>query len=213
MGFDRGVPVPQSIRSCPRQVVRFRVASGSPEHAVLTRNLIPVDAATLSGKANSTDMEPAPNSSTSKPASTATKRLRSRVSNGKKAFVEGDGRSPWARRWRDLIESHVADLGGVSVLSEAQRSLIKRASTIEIELEQIEGRLSLGRAADLGEYATAASHLRRIFETLGITRVPRLVDGVTINNNNELQWSPLRAHLHDEQTERLRTQLEMEPIP
>jgi hypothetical protein len=31
------------------------------------------------------------------------------------------------RSWRDLIELHVADLGGVAALSEAQRSLIKRA--------------------------------------------------------------------------------------
>ena len=160
-------------------------------------------------------MEPASNSSASNPASTVkSPRLRSRVSNGKKAFVDGDGRSPWARRWRDLIEAHVADLGGVAVLSEAQRSLIKRASTIEIELEQVEGRLSLGRAADLAEYATAASHLRRIFETLGLARVPRLVGDVINNNATQVEWSPLRAQLRDELAERLRASLiaDAEPI-
>jgi hypothetical protein len=120
------------------------------------------------------------------------KRQRSRVTNGHRTFVEGNGRSPWARRWRDLIEAHVADLGGVANLSQAQRSLIKRASTIEIELEQVEGRLSLGRAADLAEYATAASHLRRIFETLGIKRVPRDMGGAIVEAAS-LTWSPMRS--------------------
>jgi hypothetical protein len=136
-------------------------------------------------------MDTQPSSSASNPASTAKKRLRSRVSNGKKAFVVGDGRSPWARRWRDLIEAHIADLGGLVALSEAQRSLVKRASTIEIELEQVEGRLSLGRAADLAEYATAASHLRRIFETLGIDRKAR--DCGNVVEAASAAWSPMRS--------------------
>jgi hypothetical protein len=142
-------------------------------------------------------MDTRPNSSAPNTASTAkSPRLRSRVSNGKRTFVEGDGRSPWARRWRDLIEAHVADLGGVAALSEAQRSLIKRASTIEIELEQVEGRLSLGRAADLAEYSTAASHLRRIFETLGIDRKARDCGNVVDGNAVGL-WSPLRSSLDE----------------
>jgi hypothetical protein len=114
-------------------------------------------------------------------------------------FVEGDGRGAWARRWRDLIEAHVADLGGAEALSSAERSLIKRASTLEIELEQVEGRLSMGKAQDLAVYATAASHLRRIFETLGLDRkardVTNIIDGQAIS-----EWppSPLRNRLTSE---------------
>lgn len=85
----------------------------------------------------------------------------------------------------------MADYGGNANLSEAQRSLIVRASTIEVELEQLEGRLSLGRPADLSTYATAASHLRRIFETLGIKRVPR--DMGDIVEAASAVWSPLRS--------------------
>jgi len=95
------------------------------------------------------------------------------VTNRKRLFVEGDGRSPWARRWRDLVELHAGDLGGRDLLSEAQLSLIKRASTIEVELEQVEGRLSSGRDADLDLYTRSTSHLRRILETLGIERRAR----------------------------------------
>jgi hypothetical protein len=100
---------------------------------------------------------------------------RSKVTNGKRMFVDGNGRSPWARRWRDLCELHARDLSGgdLDSLSEAKRSLIKRAATIEIELEAIEGKLSEGKPGDLSTYAMAAGHLKRILETLGIERVPR----------------------------------------
>jgi hypothetical protein len=76
-------------------------------------------------------------------------RLRSRVTNGRTLFVEGDGRGPWARRLRDLCEAHAADLGGAECLSEAQRSLIRRCATIEVQLEQMEGQLCDGKACDL----------------------------------------------------------------
>jgi hypothetical protein len=69
-------------------------------------------------------MESAVNSSASNPAANAkSPRLRSRVSNGKRTFVEGDGRSPWARRWRDLIEAHVADMGGIASVRRSGASL------------------------------------------------------------------------------------------
>jgi hypothetical protein len=140
-------------------------------------------------------------SSAANKEATARKRQRSAVTNGRKVFVMGNGASPWARRWRDLIEAHIADMGGLANLSAAQHSLIQRASTIECELEQIEGRLSLGRAQDLAEYATAASHLRRIFETLGITRKARDM-GEVIDNGPAQIWSPLRSSLAQEMAKR-----------
>ena len=56
------------------------------------------------------------------------------------------------------------------MLSEAQFSLIRRASAIECELEVLEGRLSRGEQVDLDSYGRGASHLRRILETLGLER-------------------------------------------
>ncbi len=103
-------------------------------------------------------------------------RQRSAVTNGRRMFVAGDGTSAWARRYRDLVAAHVADLGGGDALSESQLSLIRRAAAIECELEQQEGRLSLGETVDLDVFTRAASHLRRILETLAGTslrRVPR----------------------------------------
>jgi hypothetical protein len=117
-------------------------------------------------------------------------RTRSRVTTGRAVFVEGDGNSRWARRYRDLIAAHCQDLGGVDVLSAAQLSLIRRASAIELELEQMEGKLSLGEPVDLDVFTRSASHLRRLFETLGIGRLARAVtvDGVEVE-----VFSPMRA--------------------
>jgi hypothetical protein len=92
------------------------------------------------------------------------------VTNGKRLFVEGDGNSAWSRRYRDLLAGHVSDLGGSGALSEAQLSLCRRASAIECELEQMEGRLSMGEEVDLDIFTRSTSHLRRLFETLGIKR-------------------------------------------
>ena len=123
-------------------------------------------------------------------------RTRSRVTTGRKVFVEGDGNSRWARRYRDLIAAHCQDLGGVDLLSEAQTSLIRRASAIELELEQMEGKLSLGEQIDLDVFTRSASHLRRLFEVLGIGRKcrdVRLIDGTV-----DVPWSPMRERLRAE---------------
>jgi hypothetical protein len=95
------------------------------------------------------------------------------VTNGRRLFVDGDGNSAWSRRFRDLVVGHVGDMGGRAVLSEAQVSLIKRASALECELEGMEGRLSKGEDVDLDSYQRAASALRRILESLGLDRVAR----------------------------------------
>ena len=58
-------------------------------------------------------------------------------------------------------------------MSEAQRSLIRRVATFEIELEKLEGRLSQGEEINLDVYSRVSGQLRRILETLGIERVAR----------------------------------------
>jgi hypothetical protein len=92
------------------------------------------------------------------------------VTNGTRAYVVGDGNSPWARRQRDLAAMHAEDAGGVETLSAAQLSLCQRAATLETELEAMEGQMSLGKQADLDCYGRLAGHLRRILETLGVER-------------------------------------------
>jgi hypothetical protein len=96
------------------------------------------------------------------------RKQRSAVTNGRRLYVDGDSHSAWSRRYRDLIEGHVNDLGGPELLSGAQISLVRRASTLELELEQAEGRLSMSLPIDLDQYTRASGHLRRLLESLGL---------------------------------------------
>ena len=111
---------------------------------------------------------------------------------GSRAFVVGDGGSPWARRQRDLIALHVADLGGEEALSENQLSLCRRAATIETELEMLEGKLSMGQDADLDLYNRLSGNLRRICESLGLKRISKVVDLSAQDRINQY-WDRKRA--------------------
>ncbi len=101
---------------------------------------------------------------------------RARITNGSVTLPEADGRSRWVRRLRDLIELHTADLGGDDAVSEAERSIIRRAATLTVELERMELAFATADGADAGallRYQTAANSLRRLLEAVGLRRRSR----------------------------------------
>jgi hypothetical protein len=102
---------------------------------------------------------------------------RTRISNGKQLLPDADGRTLWCRRLRDLISLHVADLGGDSNISEAERALVRRASVLIVETERLEQRFAhtdgAPAAADLDLYQRLTNSLRRCLETLGTGRRAR----------------------------------------
>jgi hypothetical protein len=105
---------------------------------------------------------------------------RSAITNGNRQFaLGGDGRGAWVRRWRDLAELHMIDRGGENFLSESQKSLCRRAATLEVNLEQLEANMSEGQGVDLDVYNRLAGNLRRLFETLGLERKAKDV-GTTV---------------------------------
>jgi hypothetical protein len=96
---------------------------------------------------------------------------RSRVSNGSKLLADIDGRSTWARRLRDLIQLHLADLAGEA--SEAERSIVRRAAALTVELERMETNFALAGEAlpeQLDLYQRTANSLRRLLEAVGLDR-------------------------------------------
>jgi hypothetical protein len=101
--------------------------------------------------------------------------LRSKVTNGEAAYVVGNGCSPWARRQRDLIAIHAQDAGGLETISAARLSLCHRAAALQVQLELMEGQLSLGAEVDMDLYGRLSGHLRRILETIGVDRVAKTV--------------------------------------
>jgi hypothetical protein len=101
--------------------------------------------------------------------------LRSRITNGSALLPGVDGRSPWVRRCKDLIAIHLADLGGANNASAAERSLVRRACVLTVELERLEAKFaSAGQASadDLDLYQRTVGNLRRLFEVVGLKRVP-----------------------------------------
>jgi hypothetical protein len=63
------------------------------------------------------------------------------------------------------------------MLSEAQIQLIRRASTLEIELEHMEASASGGERLDLDLFGRTVGNLRRVLETIGLERKARPIDG------------------------------------
>jgi hypothetical protein len=103
-------------------------------------------------------------------------RQRSRVSNGSALLHGVDGRSPWVRRCKDVINAHIADLGGLDNCSAAERSIVRRAAVLTTELEVLEVRFAkAGEASslDLETYQRCANSLRRLLEAIGLQRRPR----------------------------------------
>jgi hypothetical protein len=100
---------------------------------------------------------------------------RSRITNGSALLPGVDGRSAWIRRCKDIIAMHVADLGGEDNCSSAERSIIRRASVMTVELERLESKFAqAGEASerDLDLYIRAAGNLRRLLEAIGLRRKP-----------------------------------------
>jgi hypothetical protein len=84
-----------------------------------------------------------------------------------------DGRSAWIRRLKDLLGSHLSDAPDASV---AERSIIRRASVLEVELEMLEqefAQAGQATAAALELYQRTANSLRRLLESVGLQRRQR----------------------------------------
>jgi hypothetical protein len=116
------------------------------------------------------------NSANDSTAAKPSSRQRSRMTNGSALLPGVDGRSAWVRRCKDIIEAHLSDLGGEDNTSAAERSLIRRASVMTVELERLEARFAAAGEASaeaLDLYQRTAGNLRRLLEAVGLQRRAR----------------------------------------
>jgi hypothetical protein len=84
-----------------------------------------------------------------------------------------DRRTTAARRARELIEAVHGDLGGTDRLATGERQIVQRAVILGVMAEDVESRWLMGEAVDPTILATMANAQRRLFETVGLKRVPR----------------------------------------
>ena len=111
--------------------------------------------------------------STNQPKVRTKQRTRSAVTNGKRLFVQRTGDTRWARRFRDILYEITSDLGGPDILSEGQRQLARRAATLAVECERLEGEMAAGHEADLHRYGQLTDRIGRTFHRLGLKRQAR----------------------------------------
>jgi len=86
-----------------------------------------------------------------------------------------DKRTRAWRRYQSIRSAVLADAGGAENTSEIQRVLISKFCTLAIQLEAMEAAAIDGGEIDVDKFGRAAGHLRRIAETLGLSRVSRVV--------------------------------------
>ena len=97
---------------------------------------------------------------------------RSRVGNGSLLFLDADGRSREARRWRDVYAETLSDLGSAN-LSEGQKQIAKRCATLAVRGEMMESDLAAGRDFDLEAFLQLTNALGRAWARLGLKRQQR----------------------------------------
>jgi hypothetical protein len=73
---------------------------------------------------------------------------RSKVTNGTRLLIGVDGRSEQGRRYRDLIESFAADLGGFGKLSEAEKGLVRQCAALTAQSERMQAAIVRGDPVD-----------------------------------------------------------------
>ena len=89
------------------------------------------------------------------------------------SLADLDRRTSAFKRVQSLISEMTADLGGDSEITTAQRLLIGRAAIAAVMTEDQEVKFLAGNAIDPAIHATLSNSLRRLLESIGISRVPR----------------------------------------
>jgi hypothetical protein len=85
-----------------------------------------------------------------------------------------DQRTNAAKRMRELITNLEADLGGD--LTIAQQELVRRAAALGAFIEDSEARWLKDEPVETGLWFAGVNIQRRLFESLGLQRVPKPVE-------------------------------------
>jgi len=109
------------------------------------------------------------------PTTTLAPTQRSAVTNGSRILAGVNGRSAAARRFRDVVVSLEAELGGE--LSESERLQVRNAATLQLHSEELAARLIRGEAVDPEEITRAANGATRALAGLRKRRAAKPAAG------------------------------------
>jgi hypothetical protein len=86
-----------------------------------------------------------------------------------------DGRTVAARQARETISAIESDLGGAENITTAMRQIIESAAVTSAMVADLGSRWLAGEQIDLALFCTLGNAQRRLFETIGFSRVPKNV--------------------------------------
>ena len=103
---------------------------------------------------------------------------RSAVTNGGRLHVIAPGDNRWSRRFADVLAQIIADISDTKTeLSEGQRQLVRRVTTLCIECEKMERVSAAGGDINLDIYGALTDRIGRAFHRLGLKRrAPAVMD-------------------------------------
>jgi hypothetical protein len=103
---------------------------------------------------------------------------KSAVSNGRRLHVvkipKGHG-TAWQRRFRDVFNEIISDMGGMEGRSEGERQLARRCATLAIECEKLDIIAISGEQINVEQYGALTDRLGRTLQRLGLRRQQREV--------------------------------------
>lgn len=91
---------------------------------------------------------------------------RSAVTNGTQLLPGIDGRSPDARRYRDLVANFAAELGGVGELSEAEMAIVRQAAAMTAQSERTQATMVNGGPVDAEQLTRLMNSQQRALRSL-----------------------------------------------
>jgi hypothetical protein len=102
---------------------------------------------------------------------------KSRITNGSALLPGVDGRSPWVRRCKDLINEFLGEqLAGADNCSPAERAIARRIAVLITECERLEAKFAANDEASPDQlllYGRTSNTLRRLLESIGLQRRQR----------------------------------------
>jgi len=91
-------------------------------------------------------------------------KTRSKISNGSRGTIFGDGRSVGARRLRDLVAAIASEAGGMVALAETAQQIVRRLAQVSVELEIMEADRAQGNEIDPVAFCTLVNSQRRLLK-------------------------------------------------
>jgi hypothetical protein len=96
---------------------------------------------------------------------------RSKVTNSRQLFIDGDAQLKVSRRFRNVLASIATDLGGADRMSEGQKQIARRCAMLSVQCEIMESAAVAGLPFDLEVYGQLTDRLVRAFQLLGLKRI------------------------------------------